>query len=137
MKALKIIGILFLVYVGIVVAFESWLGYAQPYGDGMMVITTTSADGETKPRVVAKLESDGKLYAAANHWPRAWYNQTLESPDVTVTIDEVEQPYRAVEVSGAEHDRVDADHSLPTFFRILTGFPPRYFVRLDPHESNS
>ena len=132
MKALKIIGILFVVYVGIVVAFETWLGIAQPYGEGMMIITTTDDSGERKPRVVAKLESDGNLYVAVNHWPRAWYN-----PAVTVTIDDVENPYQAVEVTGAEYVRVDAEHSLPTAFRILTGFPPRYLLRLDPRDSNT
>ncbi|XOV84812.1 MAG: nitroreductase/quinone reductase family protein [bacterium] len=137
MKALKIVGILFLIYVGIVVAFETWLGIAQPYGEGMMIITTTAENGERKPRVVSRLESDGKLYVAANHWPRAWYNQVLDNPDVTVTIDEVENPYRAVAVSGAEHDQIDAEHALPTAFRILTGFPPRYFIRLDPLSSDS
>lgn len=136
MKAIKIVGVVFLVYVLIVVAFESLLGYFQPYGEGMMVITTTDSSGESKPRVVAKLESDGKLYAAANHWPRAWYNQTLENPMVTVTIGDSEAAYTAVKVSDAEHDEVDAQHSLPAFFRVLTGFPPRLFVRLDPREDN-
>jgi hypothetical protein len=137
MKAIKIVGAVFLVYVLIVVAFESLLGYFQPYGEGMMVITTTDSSGESKPRVVAKLESEGKLYAAANHWPRAWYNQTLENPMVTVTIGDTEAAYTAVKVSDAEHERVDAEHSLPAFFRVLTGFPPRLFVRLDPREDSS
>ncbi|MCR9260414.1 MAG: hypothetical protein NXH95_11870 [Pseudomonadaceae bacterium] len=137
MKALKIIGILFLVYVGIVVAFETWLGIAQPYGEGMMIITTTDDNGESTPRVVAKLESDDNLYVAVNHWPRAWYNQILDNPAVTVTIDDVENPYQAVEVSGAEYDQVNAEHSLPLAFRILTGFPPRYLLRLDPRDSNA
>ena len=48
MKALKIVGIVLLVYVGIVVVFESLLGYFQPGGDYTMVITTTSADGDIK-----------------------------------------------------------------------------------------
>ncbi len=43
--------------------------------------------------------------------------------------------YRAVPVTGAEHERVDSENSLGLVFRILTGFPPRYFVRLDPREA--
>ena len=38
----------------------------------------------------------------------------------------------AVSVTSAEHDRVDSDNSLAVVFRILTGFPPRHFIRLDP-----
>jgi hypothetical protein len=44
----------------------------------------------------------------------------------------VSADYRAVPVTGEEHDQVDSDNSLPFAFRIVTGFPPRYFVRLDP-----
>lgn len=132
MKIVKIVGIVFLVYVGIVVAFESLLGYFQPADGNTMVIATTDEDGAKNPRVVAKLESDGKLYVAANHWPRAWYHIVLENPQLEVTIDEVTEDYLAVPVIGAEHDKVNSEHALPLFFRVLTGFPPRYLVRLDP-----
>ena len=47
MKAAKIIVILFLVYVGMVAAFESMLGYFQPAGQGTLVITTMDEDGTT------------------------------------------------------------------------------------------
>lgn len=131
MKALKIAVIVVVVYVGIVVAFESLLGYLQPTSGSTLVITTFAGDGTPHDRVVSRLESDGKLYVAANHWPRAWYERALENPDVQVTLDGENADYRAVPVTGAEHDRVDAENSLPVVFRILTGFPPRYFVRLD------
>ena len=104
MKAAKRIAIALVVYIGLVIAFESLLGFFQPAGQGTLVITTTAADGTQDGRVVARLESDDQLYVAAT----------------------------AVPVTGAEHDRVDADHALGVVFRILTGFPPRYFVRLDP-----
>ena len=131
MKALKIIVIVVLVYVGIVVAFESLIGYFQPDGESTLVITTFDGDGVSHDRVVSRLESDGQLYVAANHWPRAWYNRALENPEVEVTLDAEKGDYRAIPVEGAEHDQVDRENSLPVVFRILTGFPPRYFVRLD------
>jgi hypothetical protein len=131
MKALKIVAIVALVYVGVVVAFESLLGYVQPTSEATLVITTFDEDG-AHDRVVSRLESDGRLYVAANHWPRAWYTRALENPDVQVTWEGQKSDYRAVPVNDAEHERVDGEHSLPAVFRILTGFPPRYFVRLDP-----
>lgn len=131
MKALKIAAIALVVYVGIVVAFESMIGYFQPEAGSTLVITTVDADGP-HDRVVSRLESDGKLYVAANHWPRAWYDRALENPEVQITLDEKRGDYRAVPVQGEEHERVDADNRLPVAFRILTGFPPRYFVRMDP-----
>ena len=132
MKAVKIVGIAVLVYVGIVVAFESLIGYFQPTPGSTLVITTFDQDETPHDRVVSRLESDGHLYVAANHWPRAWYKRALENSEVQVTLDGENGDYRAVPVTGAEHDRVDRENGLGMVFRVLTGFPPRYFVRLDP-----
>ncbi len=132
MKAVKIGAIVVLVYVGIVVAFESLIGFFQPTAGSTLVITTFDGDGTSHDRVVSRLESDGQLYVAANHWPRAWYNRALENPEVHVTLDGEKSDYRAVPATRAEHDRVDGENSLPVVFRILTGFPKRSLVRLDP-----
>jgi len=134
-KAVKAIAIVILVYIGIVVAFESMIGFFQPANQGTLVITTTDDGGNPNDRVLARLESEGKLYVAANHWPRAWYRQALENPDVEVALDlegVEKKAYRAVPVSGDEHERVEGENSAGIGFRILTGFPPRYFIRLDP-----
>lgn len=133
MKALKWIVIVAVVYVGIVVLFESLIGVFQPANQSTLVITTTDDQGR-HDRVVSRLESDGKLYVAANHWPRAWYKRALQNPDVEVTIDGETSERRAVPVHGAEYDRVRAEHRLPFVFRVLTGFPPRPLLRLDPRE---
>ncbi len=132
MKAVKIVVIVILGYVGIVIAFESLLGYFQPRADSTLLITTFDIEGTPHDRVVSRLESDGRLYVAANHWPRAWYNRALETPEVRVTLDGETRDYLAVPVTGVEHDRVNGENSHGVGFRILTGFPPRYFLRLDP-----
>lgn len=136
MKAVKILGIVVVLYVGLVTVFESFLGYRQPSQEGRtIVIATVDPDGTRHERVVSRVESGGQLYVAANHWPRAWYRRALANPDVQVNIDGTTGDYRAVPVSDEEHARVNADKPLPTVFRILTGFPPRYFLRLDPRTS--
>lgn len=132
MKALKVVLLAALAYAGVVVAFELLLGVLQPTSPGTIVITTTDAQGRTADRVVSRVESGGKLYVSANHWPRAWYRAVLVDPEVQVTVDGVRGAYRAVPVGGAEHDRLMAEHPHPLAFRVLTGFPPRRFVRLDP-----
>ena len=132
MKAAKWCAIALGVYVGIVVAFESLIGFFQPRSESTLVITTFDEDGTAHERVVSRLESGGELYVAANHWPRAWYDRALASPEVRIAIDGETREQRAVPVTGAEHDRVAADNPLGPFFRFLTGFPPRYFLRLDP-----
>ena len=132
MKAVKRIVISLVVYIGIVFTFESLIGFFQPADESTLVITTTAEDGTSNDRVLSRLESNGLLYVAANHWPRAWYNQALKNANVQATVDGVKKNYLAVPVTGEEHDRVDTDNSLGVPFRILTGFPPRYFFRLDP-----
>jgi F420H(2)-dependent quinone reductase len=133
MRALKIVGIVLVAYVLLVAGFESLLGWVQPGGNGTMVITTFEpGGGQAHERVVARLESDGKLYVAANHWPRAWYHRAIANPDVQVTIDGNKASYHAVPIDGEEYAHVNGEHALPVFFRILTGFPPRLLMRLDP-----
>ena len=132
MRALKLVAIAALVYVGIVVAFESLIGVLQPRAGATLVITTFDEAGAPHERVVSRLESDDRLYVAANHWPRAWYERALARPDVQIALDGNKGDYRAVPVTGAEHERVDGDNGLGLVFRVLTGFPPRYFLRLDP-----
>ena len=132
MPALKRIALLVLIYIGIIATFESLLGYFQPSGQSTLVITTANEDGTSHDRVLARLQSNGQLYVAVNHWPRAWYGRALENPSVQVAVDGVTGSYLAVPATDEEHDRVNREHSLGIVFRILTGFPPRYFLRLDP-----
>ncbi len=132
MKALKILGIALLIYVGGVFAFESLLGWIQPEADTTFVITTFDPDGTAHDRVVSRLESGGKLYVAANHWPRAWFTRAQENPEVRVLDEGETRDYVAAAVAGAEYDQVNGDNALGFGFRVMTGFPPREFLRLDP-----
>ena len=133
MKILRRIAIgVVIAYVLIVVAFESILGYNQPEFDGTLTITTFNDEGESFDRVVTGLKTNDKLYVRVNHWPRAWYYRLQDNPDIKVTIDGDTQDYLAVDIEGEEYDLVQNDHPSGIVFRILTGFPPRYILRLDP-----
>ncbi|MGI9326304.1 MAG: hypothetical protein ACR2PZ_13865 [Pseudomonadales bacterium] len=122
-------------YVVLVVAFESWLGYSQPRGEENLVITLTEDDGGETQRVLSLFESQDKLYLAANHWPRAWFRQVKQNPEVHIEFGGAHAAqsgnYTALPVDGAEHDRVLEDNGLPFVARLLMGFPPREFVRLE------
>lgn len=123
---------LIIAYASVVILFESLLGFYQPQSEATLTITTTNNAGEQKDRVLSRIVANERLYVAANHWPRAWYRQTLANPEVIVTLDGERNTYKAVAVEGNEHDQVDSSSPLPFTFRLLTGFPPRYFIRLDP-----
>ena len=137
MKAVKWIAIPAVVYVGIVVLFETRIVVGQPTGESwdapMLVITTTDESGESHDRRLAQLWSDGRLYVSAHHWPRGWHRRAVENPEVRVAFDEAVGDYTAIPVEGEEYARVHAEHPLPLPVRILMGFPPpRDLLRLDP-----
>ena len=132
MKIAKIIAVLLIAYVSIVVTFESLLGVFQPENQRTLVITTADASGTKNDRVLSRLESNGKIYVAANHWPRAWYKRALINPNVEAMIDEKKTSYRVVPLDEEEQSLVNEENQLGLGLRILTGFPPRYIVRLDP-----
>jgi hypothetical protein len=132
MKPLKIVAVVVVAYLAIIVAFEALIGGFQPADESTLVITSFDSDGDPHDRVVSPLESNGQLYVATNHWIRGWYDRVLEKPEVNVTLDGRAVDYRAVPVTGVEHDRVASENKLGVVLRILTGFPPRHFVRLDP-----
>lgn len=130
-KLVKRLLAVLLLYIGIVVLFESSLGYFQPEAGNTVVITTTDEQGNSYQRVVSLLRSGGAEYIAVNHWPRAWYRRVRENGQIRKLQDGTETSHRGVIVSGEEHDRVQSDNPTGFVFRLLTGFPPRYFVRLD------
>ena len=132
MKAVKILGVLVLVYVAIVVIFESLLGYFQPEAGDTVVITTFDADGEGRSRVLSGLDSGERFYVAVNHWPRAWYRRALANPAVQITRNGETRDLVAVPVTGEELDRVRTEHPIPMGVRALMGFAPRRVLRLDP-----
>ena len=137
MKALKWSGIVASVYVSFVVVFETgYLGMYQPSfedsGIPMLVLTTTDDSGKSRDRMLARMETDGKLYVSAHHWPRGWYKRALKNPNVRIKIHDMVSDYIAVPVDGEEFERVATEHPLPLPVRFLMGFPPpREILRLD------
>ena len=119
----KIVVIVAVVYVLIVVVFESLLGYYQPQAPGTLVITTTDADGDTHDRVLSELESGGEVYVAVNHWPRAWYRRVLVHPEVDVTRDGEMQRYSPCGRRRGKGGR-GQDNPAPFVFRRLSDSRP-------------
>ena len=136
MKVVKWILIAAVAYLGLVILVETWLGVFQPTlarsGFPMLVITIMDESGESRDRRLARMESGGKIYISAHHWPRAWYRQALENPEVRAIINGVTGDYIAVPVEGEEYAQVVVDWPIPFRMRFLMGFAPRSLLRLDP-----
>jgi hypothetical protein len=131
-RASKLLLIMLALYVLLVVLFESLLGFYQPQQSNTMVITTFEDDLQANDRVVERLEIEGEIFVAVNHWPRAWARRLRNNPDIQMSHKGVTGNFSAVVLSGTEHEQGKVDFSVPFLFKFITGFPPRFFVRLDP-----
>ena len=132
-KVIKIALVLIVIYAGVVTLFESLLGYFQPENQATLIITTFDpVSGEAHDRVISRIEQEGALFVAVNHWPRQWYHRLLENDQVRVKYDGVDGAFIATKVSESEAVMLNQVRPLGLGFRILTGFPPRYFVALTP-----
>lgn len=130
-KLIKLVVVAFALYVALVVAFESLLGYFQPEAENTLVITTFDGDGVGHDRVLTALDGD-HLYVAVNHWPRAWYRRAMRNSEVRITRRGETAPYAVAQLAGEERDRVAAEHPVGLGVRALMGFAPRHILRLDP-----
>jgi len=136
---MEVVGMAVGAYLGLIVLFEAVvvLFGARQAASGahpptpFVVIGTAHSRG-SRGTVVAAVEVDGHLYVAANHWPRGWLRRALRSPEVEITRGGERCQYIAAPVAGEERERVAREYALPLAIRILTGFPPRAFLRLDP-----
>lgn len=131
-RVAKAVGFGLLGYVGLVVVFETLLGVVQPETGDTIVITTTDADGVENDRVLGRDFAGGQHYASVNHWPRAWYRNALANPRVRVTMDGKTADYDAVPIDEEEHERVAAEIGNGFLFKLMVGFAPQRFLRLDP-----
>ena len=115
---------------GLVFVFESSLRLIQPRGRDTMVITSPKIDGKAINRAVSRAEQGNDVFVAVNHWPRACARRVSENPNVQITDNETRLSYNAGILEGKEHDKAVSDFPVTLALRILTGFPPRYFIRL-------
>ncbi|MEJ6669749.1 MAG: hypothetical protein QNL18_02400 [Pseudomonadales bacterium] len=132
-KTLKTLLILIGLYAASVALFESMLGYFQPENQATLVVTTFDTADVGADRVLARIEHEGELFVAVNHWPRQWYGRLLDNDQVWVRFEGIDGRYTASKVPESEKTGLNAARPLGLGFRILTGFPPRYFVRLTPN----
>ena len=138
MKVLKWLGYVLIGYISLVFLFEAvLLGIFQPTMENErlknLVITTTDDSGEPDPRRVTYVEVDDAIYVSAHHWPRDWYHQAINTPNVFIELREAKGNYLAVPVAGQEFHAVSEAFPLPFVVRFLMGFPPqRNILRLDP-----
>ena len=121
-KTLKIVLILIGLYAASVALFESMLGYFQPENQATLVVTTFDAADVGADRVLVRIEHEGELFVAVNHWPRQWYGRLLDNDQVRVRFEDVDAGYTASKVPEAEQAALDTARTIglgfPCFDRV-------------------
>ena len=132
MKYLNIMLCILAGYTVLVLLAETLVWRIQPTMDGGVTITVTP-DGYTPiQRHLYGFERDGTLFVSSNHWFRKWYIAALKNPDVEITRDGVTRPFTAEAVHGEEHERLSREYSMGFVLRLICGFAPSKFLRLEP-----
>ena len=115
MKTIKVIAVIVSAYVGIVAAMSAFVAFVQPTMPGVLVLTTTDAEGKEYDRRLGHMEVAGVLYLVSNNWLRRWYYRAITHPNVTVIIDDKRMGFRAVELDATEHQRLLDKYPTPTW----------------------
>ncbi len=129
-----IAGAVIIAYLVILLFVEVVVWRIQPAMDGgVMLIIPGDGDALMK-RTVYGYRHDGTLYVSSNHWFRSWYRAALRQRDIEVLAEGLDEPrrYTATIVAGDELSRVREGYNMGFFLRLLCGFAPRKFLRLDP-----
>ncbi|MDH3644839.1 MAG: nitroreductase/quinone reductase family protein [Gammaproteobacteria bacterium] len=120
------------IYFGLVILAEGLIGYFQPDMDGAIRLATADSEGQLSERTLAGFHHNDRLYVASNHWFRGWYNRALKNPTVKATVEGTAGSYTAVPVQGAELDELAEAYRMGFVLRMVCGFAPSRFLRLDP-----
>ena len=134
--ALTIVLTLGIGYVVLLLVLEGVIWKVQPEMEGGVTLHVNTGDTTIKRRLYG-LEYDNKLYVSSNHWFRKWYYAILENPHIEVERAGKVGAYTAQPIEGDEHNRVVDEYNMGFTLRLLCGFAPQRFLRLDPRETRS
>jgi hypothetical protein len=71
--------------VGIILLFESSIGYSRSQGPNTLLLSVKDNSDEARDQFLSAFELNGQLYFSVNHWPRQWYERVLDKPEGTLT----------------------------------------------------
>jgi len=118
-------------YVALVLLAEFAIWKLQPAMEGGVTVSIdTDSEGRLE-RHLASYEFDGKLYVSSNHWFRSWYYAAINNPIIELIHNDKTQLRRAVAVTGSEYQKVKEEYKMGFILRLICGFAPSKFLRLE------
>lgn len=125
---------LVIVYIALLLLLELAIWKLQPSMDSGVTLLIGSEDTVTSRKVYG-FEHEGGLYVSSNHWFRSWYHAVLKNPIIDVECSGKIKPYKAILLEGDDRERIANAYQMSLIFRLLCGFAPRRFLKLEPLEA--
>ena len=128
-------------YVVLLLLLEATIWKTQPDMDGGATLHIRQVgNGQQDAMFTRRLygfDYQDKLYVSSNHWFRRWYHAVLDNPDIEVEHEGQLKPYTAVPISGDEQALIAREYKMRFVLRLMCGFAPRRYLRLDPREADT
>lgn len=125
-----IVAILFGYFVFLLV-LELVIWKVQPDMEGVITVHLNTGTAVVERKLYG-LEYNNSLYVASNHWFRTWYHTIVKAPVFDVEREGKIASYTATPVSGDERVEVTQAYGQSFMLRLLCGFAPQRYLRLDP-----
>lgn len=123
-------------YVCLLLLLELVIWKAQPDMENGVTLFVGSGNSVTARKLYG-FELDDNLYVSSNHWFRKWYYAVLDNPNITVKHAGKVKPCKAIPLEGDERGRVAKAYQMNFVLRLMCGFAPRHFLRLDLDDSTA
>ena len=136
MTILETILIVIAGYFVLLLLLEAVVWKTQPSMEGGVTLLVYRG-GSVFTRKLYGFEYRDKLYVSSNHWFRQWYHAILKNPHVDVEHAGEVKPYTAVPIDGDERAEIAREYKMGFVLRLMCGFAPRRFLRLDPRGSTT
>lgn len=118
-------------YVALLLLLEAVIWKTQPNMESGVTLFLNRGNAVVARKLYG-FEYGDKLYVSSNHWFRRWYYAILETPQIDVEHAGEIKPYIAVPIEGSERLEIAREYKMGFILRLLCGFAPRRFLRLDP-----
>ncbi len=128
---IEILVAVLIVYLVLLLLLELFAWKFQPDMENSITLVFDLSGTEVERKLYG-FEHNGKLYVSSNHWFRQWYNAVLKNPNVLVERGGIRKPHIAVSIEGLELVEIVGEYRLGFLIRLMSGFAPRRFLRLDP-----
>lgn len=131
MMVLEILVFAAIGYLILLLLLELVVWQVQPDMEDAVTLHVQSGD-TVVTRKLYGLKHQGTLYVASNHWFRSWYHAARQAGHVEVEHNGATTKCRAIPLVGEEHKAIAAAYDQGLMLKLLCGFAPQRFLRLEP-----